>query len=767
MQHLKHRAPAITVLIGALLFILFFFGKFIHSPNENLLIENGDGLKSYYVLKYHVENDSTYLHFTGMNYPFGEHYGFTDGFPVLAWLMQSLPFLQPYAISIIHLSIFFSYVLCAFFVFLILKKFKVNPWFAAIAALSILFLQPQTARITGHLSLSYAVFFPLSWYLLLQLTETKKKVWMGVLILNTLFWFYMHAYLGLMIVLFSGLVFFLRLFFHEREERIWNFKQILWITFPLLFFFLFTKITDPITDRPTDPIGFFEYTASPETVFLPNHPPFAPLLNPLFSVQQQQWEGWSYIGMSANVVLLVFFVLFILALFQKDRKHNIINQLFFGYYHVYFIASLFILLFAMGYPFRWYPDILDVLKPLKQFRGLGRFAWVFFYVSTIYAVLLIHHHYQSRKESVLKNYMMPLVAVLMVALNVYEGYPMNESQHQHLNAKNVFEKKHLTNEEKQLIQIASAQNIQAVMTLPYFHVGSEIFVKEPPQTTLKMCFLLSYYLKKPIYGVMMGRTSFAQSLDYMRSFGPDHIEKNMKKYIPSGKKILVYYGGEKLWEEEELLKSRLQKIYSENGKELFLADPSTFFKMDSSYTKANFFHKADTLIKKDNLTLSALPGKDFIVENFSQPDSFPGHVTNGRYSGNIKDFNILATLPPHTLHAQSEYETGFEYFHTSGPVSVNNVLIMQTSLPEGGGIVWTYERCLFTYPVQEKGKTIFRTSFIPSDTTKVFQVFLKGPENDARFELDNFYLRKKNIDILREEKTDTGIKWYWNNFEVK
>ena len=33
----------------------------------------GDGYKAYHAIFYHVEHDSTYSHFEGMNYPYGEH----------------------------------------------------------------------------------------------------------------------------------------------------------------------------------------------------------------------------------------------------------------------------------------------------------------------------------------------------------------------------------------------------------------------------------------------------------------------------------------------------------------------------------------------------------------------------------------------------------------------------------------------------------------------------------------------------------------------
>jgi len=520
---MREKLPGFTVLIAGTLFLFYYFGHFVTSPNSYLLTSHGDGLKSYYVMKYHLEHDDSNLHFEGMNYPYGEHYGFTDGVPALTWICKTLPFLKPYAIPLLHWSIFFGYVLCAYFVYLILKHFKVNPWFAAWAAICILFLQPQTARITGHLSLSIAFFFPMSWYLLLRYIDEPKTKWIILGIVNILFWFFIHAYAGLMVVLFYAGYFAIRFLFERSSSIGITAKGFLMTVLPLVVFFLFMKLTDNIDDRPTDPTGFFEYTASYETVFVPNHPPLFHLISQVIKVRHQQWEGWSYIG-AATMLILLFALLHFLFRCIQTRKFKEQTQRFFPQQYFYFLLpAIFILFFSFGYPFHWYPELLDYFKPLKQFRGLGRFAWVFFYVSTILAVVLLHQWISKKRDKPVVTYSLFGFGIILLGLHIIEGAPMQEAHRNFISAPNIFEPQHLNAGQKDLIAAAEKADAQAILTLPYFHVGSEIFGKETSEEAMRAAFLMSYFSGKPLFGVMMGRTSFKQSLHYFQSFGPDQL----------------------------------------------------------------------------------------------------------------------------------------------------------------------------------------------------------------------------------------------------
>ena len=95
---------------------LFFsvqFYEVLFSPNSLLATASGDGIHGYYSYINHILNNKIGVHTNGLNYPFGEHLIYTDAQPFLATIIQLLPFLKPYAIGIMHLVLFFSFMLCA------------------------------------------------------------------------------------------------------------------------------------------------------------------------------------------------------------------------------------------------------------------------------------------------------------------------------------------------------------------------------------------------------------------------------------------------------------------------------------------------------------------------------------------------------------------------------------------------------------------------------------------------------------------------------
>ena len=156
---LKQQREVIGLLIISALFICCLFPQLVFHPNDILLVGEGDGLKSYFSFYYHIEYDKSFLHFKGMNYPHGEHYMYTDGFPLIAWLVQALPFLKPFGIGLIHISLVLSLWLTPPFIYFLLKKFNTETWLALLGACSLFLLQPQFPRLFSHLSLAYSLFF--------------------------------------------------------------------------------------------------------------------------------------------------------------------------------------------------------------------------------------------------------------------------------------------------------------------------------------------------------------------------------------------------------------------------------------------------------------------------------------------------------------------------------------------------------------------------------------------------------------------------------
>ena len=84
----RQSVPVLLILLTGIL-MLVFGDVFLH-PNAYLFGIIGDSIKNYFTFAWYVVYDSG-LHFSGMNYPYGEHVIFTDNQPFFSFLVSLLP----------------------------------------------------------------------------------------------------------------------------------------------------------------------------------------------------------------------------------------------------------------------------------------------------------------------------------------------------------------------------------------------------------------------------------------------------------------------------------------------------------------------------------------------------------------------------------------------------------------------------------------------------------------------------------------------------
>ena len=101
----------IILIIISFGFIAFFYGDILCSPNEYMFNNEGDALKNYANIKYHIEYDKDFTSYNGVFYPYGESIIFTDIHPLIASFYKLLSFVFPiadYIVGIINLQILYS-----------------------------------------------------------------------------------------------------------------------------------------------------------------------------------------------------------------------------------------------------------------------------------------------------------------------------------------------------------------------------------------------------------------------------------------------------------------------------------------------------------------------------------------------------------------------------------------------------------------------------------------------------------------------------------
>lgn len=575
--HKKRIWPlCLTAVLMALLTCLAF-GKFVFHPNKYILNDGGDAYKNYFTPAWYVANDHG-LHFTGMNYPYGDHVVFTDDQPVISlalnWIDDHLFPISAYTAGILNMLIFISLVSCACFLFLILRHYHLPVAWAVITALLITMMSPQIERFWGHYALSYTVFIPCTWYLAIRQKAKNYSFGSGLLLFLVLVFFgLIHLYYLLIATLFRLSWIVIRAF---RKPRM-RWRSITWLSvetvLPLLFVLGFMKLTDPVGDRPSTPYGFFTYKATFQSVFLPKNGTLHNFFTHTLHFRQTDPEGYGYIGIAADLILIASLVLLILRRVRKKRKGGVLLHLpedlgiFLG-------ASVITLLFSMTFPFNLgFQFLLDILTPLKQFRSPGRFSWIFYYVVAVYGAVLVYMIFRRirRKHRIIAYVFLLLPLLLEGSDAAIYFFTTGKKLSAHAPANSLRDGDPGI---AALLRKAGyvSGDFQCIFYVPAFFQGSEKLYVDRTNGSYTSAMRVAYALHLPLMDCMMSRTSLSQTLALASLDGDPALAKNLPPEM-NDKPILLIGGRGDYTAGEHFLESQAQPLGQAEGLDFFALRP--------------------------------------------------------------------------------------------------------------------------------------------------------------------------------------------------
>jgi hypothetical protein len=524
-----------------------------------------------------------------MNYPYGEHFMYTDCHPVLANLFKFLStkfdFFKEHSIAILNflmiLSIFLTFIVSYF----LLLQFKISKWFSVLFTISIAVLAPQIA-------MSYSVAIPLSWLLLLKTQDAdRKNLFYILLFLNTFFWLFIHAYLGLIILFFLlslVLVNFLR--DHAKRLKIGLYtKQFSILLIPIILFYLFTAATDTHVGRTTNPSGFFLYNAEFDDVFLPHHPPIRPVLDSLTGgVIDQEWEAWSYVGFSTTLLFVTFLIWGIIQLIKRKKSTTLQRYFQNSMLNNALIAASIVLLFAMAIPFKQINGLIDLLPVVKQFRATGRFTWPFYFVALVFSASVFQELY-IRLIGRKKRFFAVVLIVSIGLLNSLEGLSYHIGTYlQIIQSKNSFKKDALSPLFKKALNKINPTDYQAIIALPFYYQGSESYSRPRNQETMFASICFSYHSGIPLVNANLTRTSIQESKNIVQIVSPDFYTKEIEKDIKSEKPFLIIRTKDQITEYETELLQKCKLIFRSDEFSLFSLSKADLFKNRAEQRIANY-----------------------------------------------------------------------------------------------------------------------------------------------------------------------------------
>ncbi len=505
-----NRSAIIEYLLHGLTFFVctsILYGAAFADWGSFLMGSGEDTMKNFYTFAYHILHGEQWFWFTGMNHPFGEHLTFTDNQAPIALLLKAVHAILPLngqLVWILTLLLIVSFQWGAYFLFRSLMKLGVGKVFALFASVAIMLISPQWARLGGHYSLAHGFFLPLLIYLLLSERTVRNGIWVVLLLLTAGF---IHPYFLAMGSLFTGLYLGLELI-TTRALRDWKqwLLRLSTVILPLLLFQAIITLTDPVIDRPDVPYGFLYFRATFTSIILPLYADYAIHIMRLFP----GWasfsnEGFFYVGAAATLGSIIASIGWIAkAIAHRNLTWTSDHQIW-----ILLLASIPVMLLSIGMPFtlEGFEHYLDHTGPLRQFRGIGRFAFVFYYALNVFAFVMIAKVWDSLKVRA-------AIWSVMIMIFLLELIPYQ---------------KHIISHTVSETTVSAApeaidpSNYDAILPIPYFHVGSENFGTRKTEYIAKDAMRISLGTGIPLVGVQMSRTSMEQTVQQLQLTG-EHLQ---------------------------------------------------------------------------------------------------------------------------------------------------------------------------------------------------------------------------------------------------
>ncbi len=504
-EHNKIFHPILWFAVIWAALITFIYRPVVENPN-NFLSTGGDGLKNYYTYMYHVRHDSTYWKFEGMNYPFGENIVFTDNQPILAniikWLAVYFPELKCHLIGIHNFMLLIGLFIGGFGLLLAFKHMKLPWWYAGIATIGIMLINPQINRIAGH----YGMFYPvLPWLLFIWLKiRSDKSIWWmsaiyGFLVIVAGL---LHMYHFLVASVFSLLLICM---LSIEKGSLWLIKKgsisfVLQVFLPFLILYSIANGEAYAADRPVTPLGFFFYRAFWEGYFFSYKLPLYHWINDnIHEIRQVDFEARNYLGLPA-IIFITGSVFYWIYSFRKISCSHIKQSSFFTFGGVFLLS----LLASMAFPFilPGLKGVLEFTGPLKQFRSIARLGWISFYLVNFMAFIWYYQvlsKCKSNTAGLILKIILPLILVIE-ALGFHHKTELPSLKYGPF----------LCGFDYTYLPVRKGE-YQAILPNPYFSAGAESFGWYDMGNIVNFTYEIGYVFGIPTLGSNLSRTSFRQA----------------------------------------------------------------------------------------------------------------------------------------------------------------------------------------------------------------------------------------------------------------
>ena len=770
------RLPDLFLLGFSVIFMVFFYGEVLWSPNDFMFSHYGDGIKNYFTFAYHVAHNSNCTNFEGMNYPYGESYLYTDCHPVFANTFQGissfLPFVETHAVGLLNGILLFSMLLTFLFMHLLLLELKFHQWFSVLFSITIAVLAPQLFRIDGHLALSYSVAIPLSWWLLLKCLQAgqsraQQVRYIAIMMLNNLFWLFIHAYLGVIVLSFLLCILLLHFLFRRKDGHHWWYRARLLLTVcaPIALFLIYENAIDLHENRTDNPSGFFLHNAELDDIFIPYDRPFRPFFDKLTgNIIKQKWEARGYVGLANSLLLLTGLLMALMACFRRKIRATILGLFDHYMVNVSLLASIIVLLFALAIPFRQFPDLLELFPVLKQFRATGRFVWPFYFGFSVFSAYVFQRFVLTLLD---RN---RIAGVSFMGLVFLVAFAEGAMGHHHVSRrissqKNVFLQEHLSPDFQALLAQIDVEQYQAIISFPFFYSGSESFGRPRDEVAVTNSLVVSYHTGLPCISTNLTRTSVKESKKIVQLLTPGYYAKKIQDDLPDNRPFLVVKTGTEFTAYENAIIKKAHPINHAEGVEILSLNKEALFRDETPEVKAWFGADSSLFIRRDNYFLSDSCSV-FYHDGFEEQVSPLPFEGAGGFHGSKKGKNELAVFAPNSFLKDRDYDISI-WMHNGEKDALNLWFRFLIEEYDERSNQW-YRTTIFPEHAEviNGDWSLVEGSFRVNDPENAVYIVTRGKENSkAPFSADELLIKDTGVDVFK--LLDGERTLFYNNHRIR
>lgn len=439
---------------------------------------------------------------------------------------------------------------------------------------------------------------------------------------------------------------------------------------PLVFVKGLVSITDWVDDRPDNPWGFFIFHSNIFSIFLPGYFNLKSALgDPSF--MNYQWEGRAYVGLPATILAIGIALAGIYSIFSR-KKFKWTTLFPNKNLNLYLAASVIVLLFAMCFPFKYgFAFLKDWIPQIKQFRALGRFSWIFYYIFTVYTAHFVYSHFKRLKIGGKGIRAFVLMILFIGYWSVEANMNIKRSTRGLLNENNILETS--SSEYQKLLKDAeiNINDYQAIFFLPYANTCGDKLLFDRGMNAFSQAMKCSYHTGLPIIQSFSPRLSFSQALSSIQMLSDPAIEKTRLKDM-NEKPILLLKTNEKLNEQEEWLYGKSNHLITYQEVSLAEFDINIFAKSYQEW-ESDAENKINMMGEGGTLRSDTLPNL-IIHKDYNQMKTkhavFNGEAALYKNKGN----HILLSEDELNALPEGDYEISFWLFVDTRTDNMPNVI---------------------------------------------------------------------------------------------